>query len=262
MPLPLRIARSIGLMAAIAAPALAQQSAIAPTKLRFGISFPTARSTQPLDGRIILVISNNDKREPRFQNNVYEADTQLAFGIDVDSLGPGQEAYVDGSTFGYPLKSIGDIPPGEYWVQAVLNKYETFHRGDGHTVKLHMDQGEGQHWNTSPGNLYNKPVKVRVDPSTDGIIHLSLDQEIPPLATPSDTKYVKYVRIQSPLLTKFWGRPMYLGAIVVLPYGFDEHPNARYPLMIDHGHFTSQIRSFRETPSPNPRGGGDAAYEF
>ncbi len=265
MPLPIQSARSIALvlgLSAFAAPsALAQQSASTRTGLRFGISFPAARSAQPLDGRVILVISNNDRREPRFENNVYDADTQLAFGIDVDSLGPGKEAYVDGGTFGYPLKSIADIPPGEYWVQAVLNKYTTFHRADGHVVKLHMDQGEGQQWNTSPGNLYNRPVKVRVDPGTDALIHLSLDQEIPPLPQPHDTKYVKYVRIQSPLLTKFWGRPMYLGAIVLLPEGFAEHPAARYPLMIDHGHFTPELRNFRETPPPNAKG-ADPAYEF
>ena len=265
MPLSTQSARSIALVAlttALAAgSALAQQAVPAPTKLRFGISFPAARSATPLDGRIILVISNNDRREPRFENNVYEADTQLAFGVDVESLGAGKEAYVDASTFGYPLKSIGDIPPGDYWVQGVLNKYATFHRGDGHVVKLHMDQGEGQQWNRSPGNLYNKPVKVHVDLRSNATIHLSLDQEIPPLPQPQDTKYVKYVRMQSPLLTKFWGRPMYLGAIVLLPEGFAEHPTARYPLMIDHGHFTAELRSFRETPRSNASG-PDPAYEF
>ena len=54
--------------------------------------------------------------------------------------------------------------PGEYTVQAVLNKYETFHRSDGKTVKLHPDMGEGQHWNISPGNLYSKPKKVTIGP--------------------------------------------------------------------------------------------------
>ena len=140
MPLSTQSARSIALVAlttALAAgSALAQQPVPAPTKLRFGISFPAARSATPLDGRIILVISNNDRREPRFENNVYEADTQLAFGVDVESLGAGKEAYVDASTFGYPLKSIGDIPPGDYWVQAVFNKYTTSHRGDGHVERL------------------------------------------------------------------------------------------------------------------------------
>ncbi|MGH7618775.1 MAG: hypothetical protein ACREPM_16260, partial [Gemmatimonadaceae bacterium] len=249
---------------------LRAQDKAPPTRLRFAISFPASRSTSPLDGRIILVISDNARREPRLENNVYQADTQLAFGVDVDGLKPGAPAFVDGKTFGYPLESIARIPPGDYYVQAVLNRYETFHRSDGHTVKLHMDQGEGQHWNTAPGNLYNAPLRVHVDPTSNQTIRLSLDQEIPPIARPKDTKYVKYVRIESAVLTKFWGRPMFLGAIVLLPEGFDEHPNARYPLMIDHGHFTNQLRSFRETPAPagagrrggGRAGGGDPAYEF
>jgi hypothetical protein len=237
------------------------------TRLRFAISFPESRSSQPLDGRIILVVSNNNRQEPRFQNNVYRPDTQPAFGIDVEGLKPGEEAIVDGKVFGYPLKSTGDIPPGDYWVQAVLHRYETFHRSDGHTVKLPMDRGEGQKWNRAPGNLYNEPVKVRVDPTAGGTIRISLDKEIPPIPEPKDTRYIKYVRIQSDVLTKFWGRPMHLGAIVLLPEGFDEHPNARYPLMINHGHFTRELRGFRETP-PVPelqgreKASAEAAYRF
>jgi hypothetical protein len=248
--------------------AQATTSAAPPTRLRFAISFPRSRSTRPLDGRILLVISDNNRREPRFENNVYQADTQLAFGVDVDGLKPGENAIIDGTTFGYPLASIDQIPAGDYWVQAVLNRYDTFHRSDGRTVKLHMDRGEGQHWNTSPGNLYNAPVKLHIDPRTKETLRLSLDQEIPPIPQPADTKYVKYVRIQSEALTKFWGRPMYIGAIVLLPEGFDEHPDARYPVMINHGHFMSELRSFHETPAPAGRRAGatetaaDPAYEF
>ena len=33
--------------------------------LRFAISFPAARSAQPLDGRVLLFISNDGKAEPR-----------------------------------------------------------------------------------------------------------------------------------------------------------------------------------------------------
>ncbi len=269
---PLGLWCGLGLLAY--AGTAAAQNAGAGRGARFAISFPAAQSATPLDGRIILVISNNDRMEPRFENNVYRADTQLSFGIDVDGLKPGADAIIDARTFGYPLTSIEEIPPGEYWVQAVLNRYETFHRGDGHTVKLHMDQGEGQKWNRSPGNLYNKPVKVRIDPKSNSVIRLSLDQVIPPIPLPKDTKYVKYVRIQSEALTKFWGRPMYLGAIVLLPEGFDEHPDAHYPLMINHGHFAAEMRGFSDTPAPAGRGGrgavtpgtaslpGDHAYDF
>jgi hypothetical protein len=71
---------------------------------------------------------------------------------------------------------------------------------------------------------------------------------IPPIPDPPTTKYIKHERIQSALLTKFWGRPMHLGAHILLPEGFDEHPDARYPLVINHGHFPHTFDGFREEP--------------
>ena len=42
---------------------------------------------------------------------------------------------------------------------------------------------------------------------------------------------------------------MHLGAHVLLPHGYDTHPDARYPLMIFHGHFPKDFGGFRvETP--------------
>jgi hypothetical protein len=219
-------------------------------KINFAISFPQERSKTPLDGRMLLLISTNDANEPRSQIND-GANTQLIFGIDVDGLQPGQEAVIDASVFGYPLKSIADIPAGEYYIQALLNKYETFRRSDGHTVKLPMDQGEGQRWNAKPGNFYSTPKKVAFDPNKSEIIRVSLDKEIPPIPPPQDTKYIKHERIQSKLLTEFWGRPMEIGACILLPEGFDSHPEARYPLIIMHGHFPRTFGGFRETP-PDP----------
>ena len=154
------------------------------------------------------------------------ARTQMVFGVTVDGLKPGQGTVVDGSATGYPIRSLKDVPAGDYTVQAVLNVYQTFHRADGKTVKLAPDRGEGQHWNIAPGNLYSKPVKVHVGPGSAPIA-ISLDQVIPPIVPEADTKYVRHIRIQSELLTKFWGTPMFLGAIVLVPEGFDEHPNAR-----------------------------------
>jgi hypothetical protein len=143
---------------------------------------------------------------------------------------------------------VNQVPAGTYWVQALLHKYETFHRADGHTVKLPMDRGEGQHWNLAPGNIYSKPRQITIDPGKEETISISLDQEIPPIPPPKDTKYIKHIKIQSKKLTEFWGRPMHLGACILLPHGFDEHPEARYPLMVFHGHFPHTFGGFREIP--------------
>jgi len=229
-------------------------------KLKFAVSFPQELSAAPLDGRMLLLISSNDSAEPRFQIND-GSNTQLVFGVDVDGLEPGQESMIDSSVYGYPLKSISDIPSGEYYVQALLNRYETFHRSDGHTVKLPMDQGEGQRWNVKPGNFYSTPKKIALDPMKNEVVKIGLDKEIPSIPAPQDTKYIKHEKIQSKLLTEFWGRPMHLGACVLLPEGFETHPKARYPLVIFHGHFPSTFGGFREEP-PDPNLKPDYSERF
>jgi hypothetical protein len=233
------------------------RAAVAP---RFLVSFPRERSATPLDGRLLLLISADTSAEPRFQIEDGPS-TQLVFGIDVDALAPGREAVVDEGAFGYPLRSLSALPAGRYRVQALLNRYETFRRSDGHVVKLPPDRGEGQQWNRKPGNLYSVPRWVTVGDASSEPVRLTMDQEIPPIADPPATKYIKHERIQSKLLTEFWGRPMYLGAHVLLPQGFDEHPNARYPLVIDHGHFPHTFSGFREEP-PDPTLAPDSSARF
>lgn len=220
------------------------------SKLRFAISFTAEKSRTPIDGRLLLMLSVNEEKEPRFQISD-DPGTQQIFGIDVEGLGPGQAARIDASVSGYPLQSLAELKPGEYVVQALLHKYETFHLASGHTVKLPRDRGEGQQWNRAPGNLYSTPQRMTIDPRRAAVIKINLDQEIPPIPPPQDTKYIKHVKMQSERLTKFWGRPVELGACVLLPEGFEEHPEARYPLMIFHGHFPYTFGGFREEP-PDP----------
>jgi len=218
--------------------------------LTFGISFSADRSSEALDGRMLLLVSKDDSREPRFQIND-NANSQVVFGVDVEGLQPGAEAVFDHGVFGYPVRSIADIPAGEYWVQGLLHRYETCQLATGHTVKLPMERGEGQKWNRAPGNFYSEPRKIRIDPESTERIRIVLENEIAPIPDPPETKYIKHVRIQSKLLTEFWGRPMYLGAHILIPHGFDEHPEARYPLVINHGHFPYDFTGFREKP-PDP----------
>lgn len=219
--------------------------------LKFSITFTREMSEQAQDGRVQLMLATNDKSEPRFQISD-GLETQLVFGVDVEGMKPGDEIIIDETAFGFPLRSIGNIPAGEYYVQGLLNRYETFKLKTGHTVKLPPDQGEGQHWNTKPGNFYSKPVKTKVDPSINEVIRISMDQKIPPIDEPKDSKYVRHIKVQSNLLTEFYGRPMFLGAHVLVPEGFDEHPNAHYPLMIYHGHFPSDFGGF-STEAPDPK---------
>ena len=212
------------------------------------VVFPRQRSAEPLDGRLLLLVSTDSTGEPRFQISD-DPVTQQVFGMDVEGWRANRPKRVGAQAFGYPINTLSGLPRGRYWVQAVLNRYETFRLADGRVLKLPPDRGEGQQWNRKPGNLYSKPRWVPVDARLRSAPpRLVLDQEIPPIPEPPATQYVRHERIQSKLLSDFWGRPTYLGAHVLLPEGFDEHPNARYPLVIYHGHFPSNVTGWLETP--------------
>ena len=224
----------------------------ADSPLRVAVTFPAERSAQPIDGRLLLLISAETEGEPRLQVNDTPRTAQV-FGVDVDGWKPGESRSVDAAAFGYPLRSLAALPKGTYLVQALINRYETFRRADGLSVKLAPDKGEGQQCARKPGNLYSRPQRLTLDPAATQVVRLTLDQEVPPVDdfAKQETKYVKYVRIRSERLSKFWGRDMYLAAWVLLPWGYDDHPGARYPLVIAHGHFPSSLSGWRETP-PDP----------
>ena len=255
----MRLCRWVG---AIAAFFLAASSAMAADGPSFAVSFPATRSSAPLDGRVILLLSRDFDREPRSHVEPNEPlKAPYMFGVNVEGLAPGQPALIDDHAFGWPARMLSTLPEGDYFVQAVLNRYETFHMADGRVLKLAPDQGEGQDWSKKPGNLYSTPVRVHLDPTHPAKIAVALDQEIGPITPPTDTLFVRHIRIRSALLSKFWGRDVYLGAHVLVPQGFDSHPGAHYPLMVSHGHFPDDITGFRTTP-PDPNLKPDFSERF
>jgi len=162
-------------------------------------------------------------------------------------LEPGQAAEVNRDTFGYPLPSLDEIPPGEYFVQAFINKYTEFKRSDGFTLWMHNDQWEGQRWNRSPGNLFSDVQKVYIDPQENTSIKLSCGNTIPPVTIPPDTNFVKRIKFQSKILSDFWGQPMYMGAVILLPRDYDNNPQKYYPVNYVQGHFSLRAPyGFRE----------------
>ena len=85
------------------------------TGVRVRVSFPATLHAQPLDGRLLVMLSSDATSEPRFQITD-GPDTQLVFGIDVEGFAPGTPAVVDAAAASYPLRSLRDVPPGTYTV--------------------------------------------------------------------------------------------------------------------------------------------------
>jgi hypothetical protein len=215
---------------------------------RFEIRFPASAHAGPITGRVFIFITRDNSDEPRFQAGARYMGCPF-FGTDVSDLQPNSPAIIDDTTLGYPVHSLSELPAGDYYVQAFVNVYTQFHRADGHTIWAHMDQWEGQSTFSSPGNLYSEVQKIHLDPH-GSTMKIETAKAIPAVVVPADTKWVKHIKIQSELLSKFWGHPMYLGAVVLLPRDYDQHPEVSYPVDYEQDHFRlSAPYHFREDPS-------------
>jgi hypothetical protein len=202
---------------------------------RVEISFAQGARSEPVTGMVYLAISKDNRTAPIQQT---DPEGVPLFSTYVDQLKPGTTVTIGAGDRGHPIASLRDIPAGDYWVQPFVNVYTRFPRADGHTVWLHMDRWEGQNWKRSPGNLYGDPVKLRIDPASAAPIRLVADKVIPPVTVPADTDMVKRIKIQSQVLTKWWGQPMFLGATILLPKDYARHPDVLYPVNYIQGHFS------------------------
>jgi hypothetical protein len=227
------------------------EGSAASAPLRFSVRYAPELSKGPLDGRLLVLIASTGEPEPRLQLNIEDGTdaTPQVFGVDVEGWKPTSDAVVEGDVLGSPIASLAALPPGDYFLQAVLHRYETFHRGDGSVVKLAPDRGEGQHWNQAPGNLVSLVKRVHVDPKTSGTVALQLDHALPQLPAPKDTKYLKHVHFRSEKLSRFWGRDTFLDALVLLPEGWDSHPAAHFPLVIYQSHFSKDLQGYQGEPA-------------
>ena len=239
--------------------------AVAPP--RFEVSLPASARSTPLTGRLVVIVAKvptpgqggggGSGNPPRMLSPSFSGPSLYA--IDLDGLRPGSSAVVDQRSLGYP-KPIDALPAGEYDVQARVNAYTQVRRSDGHTLWVHWNDGtvSQSRFGSAEGDLYSGVQRVRI--GDGGTIKLSLDSTIRAARYPADTKWYKHIKFQSPSLTKFWGRPVFMHARVLLPKGYDEHPNTRYPAVYTLGHTWTPL-SFAE-PQDLAGASGNAPRRF
>jgi len=231
---------------------------------QFRVSVDRAALSEPVTGRLIIALSRRESPEPRY---LIAPDALPLFAIDVDHLQPGRDAIVGPDAIGHPVDSIAAIPPGDYYAQAVINVYHEFHRSDGHDVWVHFDM-DGLPFQLSPGNLYSDVQKVHLDPQAGFDLPLLLNHAVQATPPKPDTKWIKHARIRSEKLSRFWGVPVYLGATVLLPKDYDDHPEMRYPVAYLQGYLGGPAFGFNDDPSVKEnaeaahRRGLETGYEF
>ncbi|MEE4299842.1 MAG: hypothetical protein V2J24_10410 [Pseudomonadales bacterium] len=250
-PSPRRLVARLLLLAVTGLVAAGPAAAEAVRDLRFDVRLAPELTDDAQQGRLLLMLARSGEgaqdSEPRFRVGDGPS-AQPVFGRNVEDWAAGATRSFTGGEAGFPVADLQALPPGRYRVQALLNRYRDFTLATGHTVSLPPDQGEGQKWNRKPGNFLSTPREIEIAATGSQRFEIVLDAAIPEIEPPADTPWIKHVRMRSELLSEFWGEDVYLGAHVLIPRGFDEHPEARYPLMVFHGHFPSDFGGFRPEP--------------
>ncbi|MGH7524394.1 MAG: hypothetical protein ACREK8_08815 [Gemmatimonadales bacterium] len=225
------------------------------------VTFAAAAHAGPITGRLILVIARDSAPEPRL---LISPSGPAIFAVNVDQWRPGQPMTIDTSARGYPAQ-LGALGPGDYWIQPVVDVYQQVHRSDGHTIWVHFNDGTQEVVQIAAGNLYGDPIKVHLGPGS--VASVNITHVMAADSRPVDTDWIKHVRIQSARLTAFCGRPVYIHATVLLPKGYADHPDARYPVIFTMGHdvpfnFNPDSTGVRNRGKVNPITGVETGYDF
>ena len=141
---------------------------------------------QPLDGRLLLLVSKDDDQRAALPDQRHEPRRrQQVFGIDVDGLKAGDERTFDAARARLSARvAVATCRPATTPCRRCSTSTRRSSAADGHTVKLPMDRGEGQQWNSAPGNLYSTPQKVTFDRRRRRRRGSTLDKVIPPITEP------------------------------------------------------------------------------
>ena len=241
--------------------AFAPISAVTAQSPRFEITIDARAHAGPVTGRLILSISKRAEPEPRM---LIAPQGPAIYGIDLEQIEAGRTIVVDEHALGYPMP-LTELPAGEYHVQALVRMYEQVRRSDGHTIWVPMNNGRIEPFQLAEGNLYSDVRRVQLGASDT--VRMSITHVIPAAERPTDTPWVKHVSVPSEKLTRFWGRPITIHAKVLLPHGYAEHPDVRYPSIYTLGHnvpfsFTTDSTRVRGLGEINPTTGVETGYDF
>ena len=160
------------------------------------------------DGRLFIFLNKNPNVEPR--RLTWPSLGNYVFAKNIQNLEPGEPITIqDGKGWiKTPSWSFDNIPEGVYYVQVL------------------WDQDQSESRINAPGNVYSEKQKIELIRNQTG--KFSLEKIIPP-RDHSDDEFVKYIHFKSDTLSRWWAKPVFLKAAVLLPHDYKEGA-ADYPI--------------------------------
>ena len=209
---------------------------------------------EELNGRLLLFVDNLKSDSKEYQ--LYKRrglDGAPVFGITLWGLHGGDEVVFDDhkdQIMGFPF-DFDEIPHKPLKIQAFFIKYHKYVRGDGHTIWGMQDNGGGCNYAATPYNLYSAVKTIdygKEDVTLDMKYEIKPEKPLKRGQVLSQNNYerkgkIRYFKMKSKLLSKFWGEDTYIGANVLLPANYSK--DKKYPVLYWQGHWPGNVPAFR-----------------
>ena len=174
-------------------------------KFRITLS-PTA---PPASGRMFVLMAKGLQQRQRITTSFTPGETWFA-AMEFAHIAPGQTITFDPDLKAYP-KPFSEAPAGDWEFMALLDPDHSFASNS-----------------QDAGDVFSKVVGVK--DWKGETVELLLDKVTEPRLMPKDVEGAELVEFTSPSLSTFWGRPIVMQAIVVLPPGYEKGSKKRYPV--------------------------------
>jgi hypothetical protein len=211
--------------------------------IRFQITLARELGDTPQTGRLIVLMTSRPGMREEIKPILADTSVWLS-AKEVRNWKAGAIMELDPDELAFPAP-WSQAPAGDYRVMAVLD------------VNHHYSY-TGGYGGRNPGDLRSSVKSVQqLNPRRTAPIDLILGQRTPelPITLPPGNELIDFV---SPMLTKFWGRPIHVRGVVRLPDGYasstSPYPTAYYipGFGADMGAISAFLNSPAGRPSPTP----------
>ena len=200
--------------------------------IHFRVKLAAELGSEPRSGRLLVFLSSSEKAEKELHPGFgAEAHSVWITAREVERLEPGAAVDLYGTESSYPAP-LRQAPAGNYEAMALLDV--------AHHYAYNQD---------SAGNPRSEVVRLKqLDPAHAGAVELTLSQLTPeqPVRAPASGEMLDF---ESSALTAFWGRPVHMRGVVLLPPDYATSTR-RYPSVYwTHG-FGDTLRGIAQYMAP------------
>lgn len=197
------------------------------SRIQFRIILDPALSSAPVSGRMLVFLSNRPQKQQQLSTSFGPSATWVA-AVEVENLEPGGSLLFDPDLKSFPAP-FSTAPKGPLQFQALLDTDHSY-----------------SYTGRNEGDLQSEVLMFDdIDPEDCDPVEIRLTDRRPP-ARFEPPANVKIIEFESPMLSKFWGRPILMKASVLLPPSYETDTKRSYATVYDiHGFGGNHIFSVR-----------------